>query len=341
MRHEVTSGAGATGARATPAAGGGAAVVVTTHDQARFLPDALASCLGQSVPPVEIVVVDDGSTDDPAAVAGRFRGVGCIRQERRGPSAARNAGLAVLTAPYVVFLDADDRLLPHALETGLATAARHPDAAIVYGGFRLVDAALRPIFRDEVRSIMGDPYLAFLRGNVVGMIAAAMCRRDLLLAAGGFDEGFRLAEDYELYLRLVRDHPVACHGEVVAEYRKHGQNISDDAPRMLAAALAALDRQSGFAAAYPGGAAGLAAGRRAWRAFFALRAWKGAARALAHPGRRGDALRLLRDGMSMGPHYAALGAARWLARQSGGLLRRGDAAPPCIGYHVPARRAGT
>lgn len=338
MRYEVESDAGATEARAAPPGSLAASVVVTTHDQARFLPDALASCLGQSVPPREIVVVDDGSSDDPASVAGRFRGVRCIRQDRRGPSAARNAGLAVLTAPYVVFLDADDRLLPHAIETGLHTAARHPDAAIVYGGFRLVDAELRPIFRDEVRAIEGDPYLAFLRGNVIGMIAAAMCRRDLLAAEGGFDEGFRLSEDYELYLRLVCRHPIACHGQVVAEYRKHGQNISDDAPRMLAAALAVLDKQSGFAASYPGGAAGLAAGRRAWRAFFALRAWKGAARALARSGRRHEALHFLRDGVAMGPHFAALGAARWLARRSGGILHGGDGpARQGVSYHIPAR----
>jgi glycosyltransferase involved in cell wall biosynthesis len=340
MQYGSISGADVTGADQGSVAGS-AAVVITTYNHARFLGDALESCFGQSRRPAEIVVVDDGSTDDPASVVARFPGVRYVRQDQRGCAAARNAGLAVVTAPYVIFLDADDRLLPPAVETGLRTAAQHPDAAIVYGGFRLVDAELRPIFRAEVRLIEGDPYLALLRGNLIGAVTAVMFRRDLIVKEGGFDERLRLVEDYDLYLRLTRHHPIAAHRQIVAEYRKHGQNISDNAQRMLAAALGALDRQAGFAASYPGGAAALAEGRRLWRAFFALRAWKGVAQALVRPARRKDAMRLLREGLSMGPHFAALGAARWVVRQSGRIIPRGGShGDQAVTYHVPRPHGG-
>jgi glycosyltransferase involved in cell wall biosynthesis len=161
--------------------------------------------------------VRHGSTDDPASVAARFAAVRFIRQENRGISAARNAGLATVRASYVVFLDADDRLLPRALEASLSNAARHPDAAMVYGGFRMVDADLRPIFRDEVRAIEGDPYLAFLRGNVIGVHSAVTYRRDVLLQEGGFDERLRSSEGYDIYLKLARRFPIVGHDEIVVD----------------------------------------------------------------------------------------------------------------------------
>lgn len=314
----------------------GAAVVITTYNHSRFLDDALESCLRQSVPAMEVVVVDDGSSDDPAPVVARYAGVRYIRQENRGLSAARNTGLAAVRTPYVIFLDADDRLLPCAVETGLEVAGQFPDAAFVYGGFRLVDADLRPISGDIVGSINSDPYLAFLRGNVIGMHGAVMYRRDVLQREGGFDEALRSAEDYDVYLRLVRDYAIASHRDIVAEYRKHGDNMSGSAARMLAAVLAVLHRQTEFAASYPNGAEAMAAGQRGWRAFFALRAFGGALEALTRRGPRAQALLLLGHALSMGPLFIAWGAARWLCRRSiwiglgrvGGPLHHAQ-------YHVP------
>lgn len=293
-----------------------AAVVLTTYNHARFLADALESCVRQSVPASEILVVDDGSTDDPGSVVARFPGVDLVRQHNQGLSAARNTGLAAVRASYVVFVDADDRLLPRAVGAGLEAAARHPDAAIIHGGFRLVDAELRPIFVDEPRSIAGDPYLAFLRANVIGAHSGVMYRRDVLVEEGGFEEKLRSCEDYDVYLRIARKHPIVSHREIVAEYRKHGDNMTGDAVGMLANALWALDRQAPFAASYPGGAEALAAGRRRWRAYYALRMLKSAARMLKRPGRRAAGLSLVRRALSIGAPSIAFGAAIWLRRQT-------------------------
>src|SRR5687768_343766 len=96
-------------------------VVIACYNQAHFLRDALDSALRQTQPAAEILVVDDGSTDDTAVVAARCREARCIRQHNRGVAAARNAGLAVSTGDYIIFLDADDRLLPNAIADGLAS----------------------------------------------------------------------------------------------------------------------------------------------------------------------------------------------------------------------------
>src|SRR4051794_23346320 len=91
---------------------GDVSVVVTTYQHAHLLGDALASVLAQTVPPREVVVVDDGSTDDPASVVAHYPGVRLIRQENQGLSAARNTGLRAATGARVLFLDADDLLTP-------------------------------------------------------------------------------------------------------------------------------------------------------------------------------------------------------------------------------------
>jgi hypothetical protein len=108
------AGPGISGAGAT------VAVIIPTFNHARFLAEAIMSVLAQTRPPEEIMVVDDGSTDDPANVVAQFPTVQFIRQDNRGVSAARNKGLRSCMTSHVIFLDADDRLLPTAIEAGLA-----------------------------------------------------------------------------------------------------------------------------------------------------------------------------------------------------------------------------
>src|ERR671911_2120937 len=110
-------------------------VVIPCYNQAHFLGEAIESVLAQSYPRFEIIVVDDGSTDDTSKVAARYPGVRYVYQNNQGVSAARNSGLARSEGEYVVFLDADDRLLPEALETGLKCLEARPECAFVSGYF--------------------------------------------------------------------------------------------------------------------------------------------------------------------------------------------------------------
>ena len=249
------------------------ACVITTFNQAHFLGDALASVRSQTRAADEVVVVDDGSADDPASVVENHPNVRLIRQDNAGASAARNTGARACSSSHVCFLDADDFLLPCAFETGLALAGDRPSCALIYGGYRYVTVSRAPMGPDSFTEIDGDPHLALMRENAIGMLAAALFRRDCLIAVGGFDETLRRCEDYDLYLRIAQKYRIAGHDETVAEYRWHGANISARHDGMLRAALAVLDRHEARLGADASARAALDRGRRKWRDHYAWQAY--------------------------------------------------------------------
>ena len=207
-----------------------------------FLHEALQSVLLQTREVDEVFVVDDGSREDPTPIVAAFARVTLWRKRNGGVSHARNYALQRTTARYITFLDADDRLSPGAIEAGLRCFDAHPDAAMVYGAHRRIDADGNVISAYPVKPVGEDPYANLLMGNVIGMHATVLYRREALTAAGGFDESLRYCEDYELYLRIARERKMASHAELVAEYRWHGANTSTDTAAMLRAALAVLER---------------------------------------------------------------------------------------------------
>lgn len=218
----------------------GVDVVIPCYNQGHFVGEAIASALAQTYRPLDVVVVDDGSTDATAEVAGRYAGVRCVRQVNRGLPAARNTGLASGRREYVVFLDADDRLLPGALDAGAAALDRHADAAFAVGRHRRIDADGRPLPTPARVRVDNDHYVSLVRRCWIQMPATVMYRRSVLEAIGGFDPTFQHAEDYELYLRISRRYPIVDHHVEVAEYRQHGGTLSRNADRMLVATLRVL-----------------------------------------------------------------------------------------------------
>src|SRR5215472_7077342 len=221
---------------------GSVAVVITTYNHAAFLDDAIRSVVHQSIPADEIIVVDDGSTDHPDSVVSGYTHVRLIRQRNQGLSAARNTGLKAAVGDKIIFLDADDRLCQGAIEAGLECFVRHSEAGFVYGGFHLIDAGGVVTGDPVCRDIGPDPHIAFLRGNQVGMHGTVMYDRRRLLDAGGFDVTLRRCEDYDIYLRMSRNHPVANHRHIVAEYRRHGTNMSSNSLEMLRSVQRVLAR---------------------------------------------------------------------------------------------------
>src|SRR4028118_1383709 len=123
---------------------GKASVVIPCYNQARFLGEAIESVLSQTYTDFEVIVVDDGSTDDTAEVASSYAAedarVRLVRQENRGLAGARNRGLAESRGEYVVFLDSDDRLAEEALEVGVRELDAHPECAFVSGHHRPISA---------------------------------------------------------------------------------------------------------------------------------------------------------------------------------------------------------
>jgi hypothetical protein len=218
-------------------------VVIPCWNQGHYLAEAIESVLAQSYPELELTVVDDGSSDNTFEVALRFPGVRCRRQPNRGVAAARNAGLADSVGEYVVFLDADDRLLPGALEVGMRALLANPKAAFAAGVPRDVGRD-GEILRDAVQPLITrDHYLELLKDCFIWSGSSVVFRRAALETAGGFGERLRAADDYELYLKLARSHPVLCHNAVVTEYRRHGSNTTRDPALVLTTQLQVLRRQ--------------------------------------------------------------------------------------------------
>lgn len=243
-------------------------VVIPCYRQAHFLAEAIDSVLAQSRVPDEVIVVDDGSPDDVAAVVDAYPTVRCIAQENRGLSEARNAGLRACSSEYIVFLDSDDRLLPNALETGADALDACEPCAFAWGFNRPMDerGELLPL---PPTSYQGDTtYADLLERNIVGAPVGVIFRTAHLRAVGGFSSDLKNLEDYELYLRMARRYPFRCHGQLIADYRRHGANMSGDLDAMLHGILRVLDLQEPFVAGHPRLRRALRRGRRdAWRRF--------------------------------------------------------------------------
>ena len=241
-------------------------VIVPCYNQARFLSEAIESILQQEYSMLEVIVIDDGSSDDTAGVATSYRDVRFIRQSNQGLSKARNKGLIESRGEYVTFLDADDRLLPRAIETGVRALDQNPDWALVYGHYRYIDAngdilpvpARRPV-------IIEDSYEGLLRHNFICMHGAVMYRRAVLELVGGFNPSLRFCEDYDLYLRIARLFPIGSHDELVAEYRIHGQAASRNHAGMLKTGIKVLHSQCHYIKENERYRRAYEEGLRAWR----------------------------------------------------------------------------
>ncbi len=195
-------------------------VIVPVHDGERFLAEALESVRAQDHRPIELIVVDDGSTDRSAEIAGSFQEATVIRQDNAGPSAARNAGIAAARGELVAFLDADDLMLPHKLTAQVRYLTEHPDVGCVLARQEVqVEAGVEPPPWLRPDRLVGDPW------GIQPL--SAVVRRDDLARIGGFDENLTHAEDQDLLFRLraagVR---IEVLPEVVMVHRVHGSNMT-------------------------------------------------------------------------------------------------------------------
>jgi glycosyltransferase involved in cell wall biosynthesis len=205
-------------------------VVMPVRDGERFLQEALDSTLAQTLDDLELIVVDDGSTDSTANLLAESaqgdRRVRVHRQTPGGLTVALNAGCALAEAPLIARMDADDVMLPDRLERQIAYLEAHPDVALLGGGIVLVDETGREIDREP-----GRARLDFLVRNELTH-ATVMMRADALRALGGY----RLdqSEDYDLWLRFDERYGVAALAESVIHYRLHPGQFS----------VTALERQA-------------------------------------------------------------------------------------------------
>jgi len=218
---------------------GSVSIIIPCHNQAEFLGSAVESALAQGGCKLELIVIDDGSTDATSRVAAQYPELRLVRQNQSGVSAARNRGFAESSGEYIVFLDADDRLLAGAVEQGVASLREHPQCAFVSGLIELIAADGSKLSAPYQPVITANHYLELLRHNYIWTAGAVMYRRSALEAAGGFNTSISASADIDLNLRVARLFPVHCHGKTVLQYRRHSNNMTINSALMLKHAVTA------------------------------------------------------------------------------------------------------
>lgn len=213
-------------------------VVMPAYNARPYLEQAIRSVLDQDYPAIELIVVDDGSSDGTPDDAARFGArVRVLRQHNAGPAAARNKGMAAARGELIAFLDADDVWLPGKLSAQVRCLREHPAVAIVYGGFLRWCANADGAFAPPPAPLVAKPALPLVAGqsgwiytdllfdNIVHVITA-MVRRPVLDCLGGFDETLRTGEDYDFWLRASRQFQAARLNQTLACYRLHAASTT-------------------------------------------------------------------------------------------------------------------
>ncbi len=219
-------------------------VIITAYNYGHYLKQAIDSVLQQTHTAIEIIVVDDGSTDQTQAILAQYPLVKSYRTNRVGLSWARNIGIGVAKGQFLVFLDADDYLLADALAQNLRQFEAFPLSAFVSGAHLRIDDAGNYIQHPEAPYKFEDNYLSLLQGNYIAMEATVMYRKDLF-SYFQFNPTLEACEDYEINLKIARLLPVFSHREFIAVYRIHKKNMSGNQERMLKAAILVLEQQLG------------------------------------------------------------------------------------------------
>jgi glycosyltransferase involved in cell wall biosynthesis len=184
-------------------------VIIPTHNRWPMIGEAVESVLRQSIKEFELIVVDDGSSDDTVEKLEAFgRDVRMIMQARRGVSAARNKGASAASGDYLAFLDSDDLWLPEKLACQIAFMQSHPEVKICQTEETWYRRGKRVNPKVKHRKPSGDIFRASLELCLVSP-SAVMMTKELFEEMGGFDESLPVCEDYDLWLRIAVEHPVS------------------------------------------------------------------------------------------------------------------------------------
>ncbi len=222
-------------------------VIIPCHNQGRFVGCTIDSVIAQTVQDWEAIIVDDGSTDDSAAVVSAYDDprIRYIYQENLGASAARNTGILASRGKYLAFLDADDEWRPEFLERCLQVLEKNTSVAGVYARTQYMDesGALLPV-------IAGGPQNpeALRRSIWEGgqfPIHSALVRRDVVHEIGLFDEGLKTVNDWDFWIRVVRDHDLYAIPEVLAHYRVTANSLTTMTVHKLSNRMTVLRKHLG------------------------------------------------------------------------------------------------
>ena len=226
-------------------------IVIPAYNSAEFLSAAIDSALAQTVANCEVIVVNDGSTDNTPDVLAQYEDqIRIIDQANRGLSGARNSGIRAATGELIGLLDADDIWLPTFCETLLQLVERNPDAAAYYGAVQCMSAEGVDLPQAGGQKVVATDqfYTHLVRANWL-IPSSMLLRRDIIIDAGLFDPAIRAAEDWDLWLRIGQEHPFAGTEQIVARYRLHGASLSADPAKMHLAVRQVIEKNFGLESA--------------------------------------------------------------------------------------------
>ena len=246
MLHPFKPGDGATCevARRLPRAGEEelVSVIIPAYNAQATLDDTLNSVRSQTHWNLEIVVVDDGSTDDTVVVAQRHSAVDArvriIQQANAGVAAARNTGIAATSGRYVAPIDADDLWAPFKIERQLEAAKYRDNVGLVYTWFAVIDQDNRVLRHEDRANAEGPVLRELLLRNLVGNGSSALMLRSAIESVGLYDVGLRAsgcegAEDFKMYLQIAEQYEFAIVPDYLTGYRERSDNMSSDVARMV------------------------------------------------------------------------------------------------------------
>lgn len=206
-------------------------VVIATYNRASFLAETIDSVLQQRFKDYELIVVDDGSTDQTRTLVESYGSrIHYLYQENRGPSAARNLGVRQARAPWVAFQDSDDLTGPDHLEALYAYANEHPRCGMVFANGAYLSGAqskrgtIIPMAKSHRLATNGVRLVDLFEKSMV-RLQASLISKEAYDLVGGHDESLRICMDLDLSFRLLMNYPVAYLDRVVFWYRFHEGNI--------------------------------------------------------------------------------------------------------------------
>lgn len=223
-------------------------IIIPIYNQAHFLPQTVESVLAQTYTDYELILINDGSTDNTAEVIQQYTAQATtIWQENQGLAGARNTGIRAATGKFIAFLDSDDLWQPNHLATIASLIEHHPQADMFHTGWCYIDASgtILPQAPNAFIVPSEQAYPAMLRGNFLNG-SSYVARKKALVEAGFFDVSFRRLQDWELWLRMLSKGAVlvgspAC----LVHYRLHGSSLSVDPAGGQQAAQAIATKQVG------------------------------------------------------------------------------------------------
>jgi glycosyltransferase involved in cell wall biosynthesis len=206
-------------------------VIIPTYNRAKTIGAAIDSVLKQTFRYYEIIVIDDGSTDDTAGKLKQYgKLIKYIHQENKGVSAARNAGLRLATGGYIAFLDSDDTWVPDKLEKQLKYFENNSRVGLLYSSARYL--AVNNNTEQIKPRVITRNLREMIEKDAVFPTSTVIIRRECLDKVGMFDETLRGIEDFDLWFRIAERYPIYFQDEITAQHNYYGSSLADQSDEM-------------------------------------------------------------------------------------------------------------